>query len=98
MQITRFSSSKDAGYVAVSGQLWLWVDALQKQAEAHRKATAPEAPIPIEELRDRRTNRFETTQETGGFLYPGSTISGGGPVFNGNQNVGRDFNLSMDRR
>lgn len=94
--MTKFSSSKDPGYVAVSDQLWLWVDALQKQSEAHAKVTAPDWRIPLEELRDKR-KRLETTQETGGFQYAGYTFSGGGPVFNGNQNVGRDFNFNMDR-
>jgi protein SERAC1 len=28
MQMTKFSSNKDAGYVSVSDQLWLWVDTL----------------------------------------------------------------------
>ena len=33
MQMSRFSSDKDPGYVAVSDQLWLWVETLQKEYE-----------------------------------------------------------------
>jgi hypothetical protein len=51
MQMTKFSSNKDAGYVSVSDQLWLWVDTLQKEADAQAKAGSG-LQMPAEEVRE----------------------------------------------
>ncbi|KAJ9656083.1 hypothetical protein H2201_008655 [Coniosporium apollinis] len=98
MQMTKFSSAKDAGYVAVSDQLWLWVDALQKEAEAQAKAASASQVSP-EEIRERRNRRFGTMQDVvSGSQHFGSVNSGGGPVFQGNQSAGRDFNVGTGSR
>jgi hypothetical protein len=98
MQMTRFSGSKDAGYVSVSDQLWLWVDTLQKEADAQAKAGSG-LQMPAEEVRERRNRRFGTMQDVvSGSQYCGSVNAGGGPVFQGNLSAGRDFNVSMGSR
>jgi protein SERAC1 len=96
--MTQFSGTKDAGYVSVSDQLWLWVDTLQKEADAQAKAGS-ESQIPAEEIRERRNRRFGTMQGVvSGSQYFGSVNAGGGPVFQGNLSAGRDFNVSMGSR
>ena len=84
MDIAKFSSAKDAGYIAVSDQLWLWADTLKKKTEAQC----------IEEIQERRNEKFGTKQNVGSSVYSGSVNSGGGPVFQGNQFAGRDFNFN----
>jgi protein SERAC1 len=72
MQMARFSGTKDAGYVSVSDQLWLWVDTLQKEADAQAKADSG-LQIPAEEVRERRNRRFGTMQDViSGSQYCGS--------------------------
>jgi hypothetical protein len=96
--MTRFSSAKDAGYVSVSDQLWLWVDTLQQEADAQAKAGS-ELQVSAEEIREKRNGRFGTMQDVvGGTQYCGSVNSGGGPVFQGNQSAGRDFNVNIGSR
>jgi protein SERAC1 len=98
MQMTRFSSAKDAGYVSVSDQLWLWVDTLQKKADAQAKAGSGSQML-AEEVRERRNRRFGTMQDAvSGSQYCGSVSAGGGPVFQGNLSAGRDFNVNMSSR
>src|SRR5580704_14496810 len=96
MQMTRFSDAKDAGYVAVSDQLWLWIDNLQREAEAKAKAD-PTSQLSIEEIRDRRNRRFGTIQDIDGPQIQ-SVSSRGGPIFLGSQNAGRDFNVNTSFR
>ena len=96
--MTRFSSVKDAGYVSVSDQLWLWVDTLQKEADAQAKAGSG-LQMPAEEVREGCNRRFGTTQDVvSGSQYCGSVNAGGGPVFQGNLSAGRDFNVNMGSR
>ncbi len=45
MEMTKFGSETDSGYIAVRDQLWLWVNALDKKTEAQS----------TEEIRERRT-------------------------------------------
>ena len=97
MQMTKFSSTKDSGYVSVSDQLWLWVDTLQKEADAQADAGSG-SQMPAEEVRERRNRRFGTMQDVSGSQYCGSVNTGGGPVFQGNLSAGRDFNVSMGSR
>jgi protein SERAC1 len=98
MQMARFSGTKDAGYVSVSDQLWLWVDTLQKEADAQAKADSG-LQIPAEEVRERRNRRFGTMQDVvSGSQYSGSVNTGGGPVFQGNLSAGRDFNVNTGSR
>jgi len=98
MQMTKFSGTKDAGYVSVSDQLWLWVDTLQKEADAQAKVGSG-LQMPAEEVRERRNRRFGTMQDVvSGSQYCGSVNAGGGPVFQGNLSAGRDLNVSMGSR
>jgi hypothetical protein len=95
MQMTRLSGIKDAGYIGVSDQLWLWVDTLQKEANAQAKAGSG-LQMPAEEVQEWRNRRFGTMQDVvSGSQYCGSVNAGGGPVFQGNLTAGRDFNVSM---
>jgi hypothetical protein len=59
MQMTKFSGTKDAGYVSVRDQLGLWVDTLQKEADARTKAGSG-LQLLAEEVRERRNKRFGT--------------------------------------
>jgi protein SERAC1 len=98
MQMTKFSGTKDAGYVSVSDQLWLWVDTLQKEANAQAEAGSG-LQMPAEEVRERRNRRFGTMQDVvSESQYSGSVNAGGGPVFQGNLSAGRDFNVNMGSR
>jgi protein SERAC1 len=95
MQMTKFSGVKDAGYVSVSDQLWLWVDTLQKEADAQAKVGSG-LQMSAEEVREKRYSRFGPMQDVvSGTHYFGSVNTGGGPVFQGNQSAGRDFNVNM---
>jgi len=87
MDMTKFSSAKDAGYVAVSDQLWLWADTLKKTETQF-----------MEEIREGRNKKFGTMQDVGSSVYSGSVNSGGGLVFQGNQSAGRDFNVNQGFR
>ena len=87
MDMTKFGSAKDAGYVAVSDQLWLWANTLKKTEAQCR-----------EETRERSNKEFGTKQDIGSAVYSGSVNSGGGPVFQGNQSAGRDFNVNQGFR
>lgn len=96
--MTKFSSAKDPGYIAVSDQVWLWVHTLQKAAEARAKAAAA-AQESVEEIRKRRNERFASMQDfASGPQYSGAVYSGGGPVFLGNQSAGRDLNIGAGPR
>jgi hypothetical protein len=98
MQMTKFSGTKDAGYVSVSDQLWLWVDTLQKEADAQAKAGSG-SQMPAEEVRGKRDRKFGTTQDVvSGSYYCGSVNVGGGPISQGNLSAGRDFNVSLGSR
>lgn len=81
--MTKFASARDPGYVAVSDQLWLWVEALQREREAQVQAQA--------------FQESQLQQEPAGFQNsrPQYLIdSGGGPIFQGSQAAGRDINLN----
>ena len=76
--MTRLSGIKDAGYIGVSDQLWLWVDTLQKEANAQAKAGSG-LQMPAEEVQERRNRRFGTMQDVvSGSQYCGSVNAGGG--------------------
>lgn len=76
--MTKFSSARDAGYISVSNQLWLWVETIQKEADAQVNA-ASHAQASAQEIRERRIKMFDPS----GSQYFGSVNSGGGPVFQG---------------
>jgi hypothetical protein len=85
--MVRFSSVKDDGYIAVSGQLWLWTDALQQAARAKEKATVRSSPASSD------NNTFEMMRDANSQMI-GSVTSNGGPIFLGNNNAGRNFNVN----
>ncbi|KAI9736938.1 MAG: hypothetical protein M1835_003291 [Candelina submexicana] len=37
MDMTKFSSANDAGYRAVSGQLWLWVNEIEEELQQNKE-------------------------------------------------------------
>lgn len=80
MQMSRFSSDKDPGHVAVSDQLWLWVETLQKEYEVQDPAQVFGETQP----------GFASSQNTKTqYLID----SGGGAIFQGHQVAGRDINF-----
>jgi len=44
MDITRYSDPQDAGYRAVSDQLWLWVNDIETEIEEDEKRGRPPKP------------------------------------------------------
>jgi protein SERAC1 len=88
-EMVRFSSVKDDGYIAVSGQLWLWTDALQQAAEAKAKAQAALTSSQASS----EDNTFEMMRDANSQMI-GSVTSNGGPIFLGNNNAGRNINVN----
>ncbi|CAI7655933.1 unnamed protein product [Penicillium pancosmium] len=68
MQMTRFSGKTDQGYVAVSDQLWAWVEAIES-----RSLPEPATPVP------NRINQ-RTIESGGGPIFLGN--AGAGRDFN----------------
>lgn len=93
--MTKFSGAKDAGYVSISDQLWLWVNTVQNAADAQANA-ASALEVSAEEVRGVRNRRFQDISNES--HYSGSVYSGGGPVFQGNQSAGRDFYVGTGPR
>lgn len=77
VEMTKFVSDRDAGYVRVRDQLWLWYDGVRKNQD---------------EWRARQTEGSSRggggSRPAQGSLP--SLNSGGGPIFFGNQTAGRD--------
>ncbi|CAN9242410.1 unnamed protein product, partial [Alternaria alternata] len=104
--MTKFSGATDPGYVRVRGQLWLWVDAIDKRRSVeraqehvrHQVSHIPEETCPPEHLIQppRQIHQDETACEpvvnTSTTALPSS---GGGPIFMGNVTAGRDLNYNQ---
>ena len=92
MQMTKFGSSRDSGYVSVSSQLWLWADAIEK-AQAEARAQAGQQ-VTVEEVRETRNRRFGTipdiTQQQNNY---GEVRNRDGIVLQGSQRAGRDMTI-----
>ena len=96
MDMTKFSGPHDTGYIRVRDQLWLWVEALRREAEVHMEAQNW-LQLSRTELRENQNQRFVTLQDTISnttINNSGTFDSRGGPMFTGNQNTGRDFKFS----
>lgn len=93
-EMTKFSGPKDPGYISVSDQLWHWVDKLQKVREEQGAAGAtPQSPEP--RAQGQANTTLGVTEDTfRGQQHFGAVYSGGGPVFQGSQSAGRDFNVT----
>lgn len=88
MDMTKFKSANDPGYDAVSGQLWLWTDAIEKRMETHNAE-----PPSRKEIRDlRRDKSYGTMQDILSPMYSGS-VNAGRSSFQGNAHVGGDFSM-----
>jgi hypothetical protein len=104
--MTKFSGATDPGYVRVRGQLWLWVDAIDKrrgveQAQEHvrhemshisEETRPPEHLIQTPQQTDRDKTACEPVRNTSTTASPSS---GGGPIFMGNVTAGRDFKYNQ---
>lgn len=64
MQITRFSSKTDQGYVAVSEQLWEWVETIESRS-------LPEDATPVTNYR-----KQGTIKSGGGPIFLGTATAG----------------------
>jgi hypothetical protein len=104
--MTKFSGATDPGYVRVRGQLWLWVDAIDKrrgveQAQEHvrhQMSHTSEETRPPEHLiqTPQQTNQDKTACEpVRNTSTTASPSSGGGPIFMGNVTAGRDFKYNQ---
>ena len=104
--MTKFSGATDPGYVRVRGQLWLWVDAIDKRRGVeraqehvrHHMSQMSEETRPPEHLiqTPRQTHQDETACEpVRNTSTTASPNSGGGPIFMGNVTAGRDFNYNQ---
>jgi protein SERAC1 len=87
MDMTKFSSPQDAGYIAVSGQLWRWVKEIKAVLKAAEDAVEEEArasrapPLPSQRL-------LLDSQPSGGPSSAGIVSTGGNATFNDNFVVG----------
>ncbi|MCJ1388179.1 hypothetical protein MMC18_001024 [Xylographa bjoerkii] len=52
MGMTKFASSQDAGYKAISDRLWIWADEI--------KESLGKNPVGLDTMRAKRTEKFET--------------------------------------
>ncbi len=88
MGMTKFADAGDAGYQAVSNQLWNWV--------ADIESSQPR--ISLDEMRQRRERRFATMADVQGpsAVYGGSIDTGGGHVIQGDVNSNRDFYMGSN--
>jgi hypothetical protein len=104
--MTKFGGVTDPGYVRVRGQLWLWVDAIDKRkgverAEEHvgqQVSHTSGETCPPEHLiqTPRQTHQDETAYDpVRNTSTTASPSSGGGPIFMGNVTAGRDFNYNQ---
>ncbi|KAJ5835667.1 hypothetical protein N7447_001693 [Penicillium robsamsonii] len=73
MQMTRFNSPQDPGYMAVSNQLWIWVDGIESQ----------QAPVPVE-AGNRSSRSGYMIQSGGGPVMLGNMSAGRDFTFNNN--------------
>jgi hypothetical protein len=100
--MTKFSGATDSGYVRVRGQLWLWVNAINKQTLVSQADTSEQALNVRQEVceselsRDssQPARRDEVAREIGS-SGTGAIMSGGGPVFMGNVSAGRDLSYNQ---
>jgi hypothetical protein len=90
MDMVRYASKSDPGYIAVSDQLWIWVDEITQ-------SSASSLP-PLDEIRQARQAMFGGDQGDGSqFIVRGSINSGGGSVFVGNQTASGDITNGFGR-
>ena len=85
--MTKFTGATDDGYVKVQNQLWLWVDMIQKQNKKKKDSAHSK------ERDSKEPRESEARQVANGPIY-----SGGGPVFLGSQNAGRDINVTTGQQ
>ncbi|KAJ5663921.1 hypothetical protein N7507_004652 [Penicillium longicatenatum] len=69
MEMTKFGSNRDPGYVAVSQQLWLWIYTLEES-----KAQAQAAPVSTTQLQPHQQQH--TIDSGGGPMFLGSVTAG----------------------
>jgi hypothetical protein len=84
MDMVRYASKSDPGYIAVSDQLWIWVDEITQ-------SSASSLP-PLDEIRQARQG------DGSQFIVRGSINSGGGSVLVGNQTASGDITNGFGRR
>lgn len=68
MQIARFSGKMDQGYVAVSDQLWTWVDSIESQPTR--------TAVPGGYRTTGTSNPQQITQSGGGPIFMGTSTAG----------------------
>jgi hypothetical protein len=99
----KFSGATDAGYVRVRGQLWLWVNAINKQTIVSQQADTSEQALNVRQGvcesklsgdSPQPARRDERALEIGS-SGTGAIMSGGGPIFTGNVSAGRDLNYNQ---
>jgi hypothetical protein len=94
MDMTKFSSSEDPGYLAVSTELWRWARDLKSSVTPMQPATsidpaaanAQARPVGAEQHPQERALLSESEDRVyqGGNLIQGQNITGTGKVFQGN--------------
>lgn len=97
MDMTKFKSREDAGFVAVSDQLWLWTNEIEESATQSRPAV-PSTDTDIADVRATRIRRFGTADDTSServSVFSSAIDSGGGSVFQGNPSTTGNFTLNM---
>lgn len=104
MDMTRYSDSQDAGYRAVSDQLWLWVNDIERETEEEEEErnAAENAETLAEELPGKGASRIENLRDLKnapaiGGSSSGIVSTGRNASFRDNYITGRDSTINMTR-
>ena len=94
MDMTKFLSSEDPGYLAVSTERWRWARDLKSSATCSQSAISKDAPTATTQahpvgaeqhpLGQALTTGSEDRAYQGGNLIQGQNVTGTGKVFQGN--------------
>lgn len=95
MGMTKFATAGDAGYQAVSSQLWNWIDDIESSQQG---SATSEPKISLGEIRQKRERKFATMADVlePAAVYGGNINTGGGHVIQGDVSSNRDFYMGSN--
>jgi hypothetical protein len=102
--MTRYSDLQDAGYRAVSDQLWLWVNDIEREIEEEEEKSkaAETAELLPEERREARASGIGSMRGLGGASDSGGSSNGivstgRNASFRDNYVTGRDSTINLTK-
>ncbi|KAI9781584.1 MAG: hypothetical protein M1835_004275 [Candelina submexicana] len=87
MDMSKFSGANDAGYRAVSDQLWLWVNEIEDELRQNKEKLSKDRKSIQEDIRQGRERMMQEASSAG------IISTGSGATFSGNQVAGRDLSF-----